>query len=162
MFGVESPSLTRWKLIHRPCEAHKQTKIKPQRRHFNAELKYTASLSKTNVSKIHQPKMICVRLCPALLTEAFVFKAPGGCTELLLSSVHTCTTIAVMLAKTGPDKVIAQARLSQRAAFPHFPSSSEGTSALTRLFSVQYRKWFMSLHLLDLEECKGRISISPQ
>lgn len=97
------------------------------------------------ISEIHQPEWL-VCLCPALLTEACVFEAPAGHTELLLSSVHTCTTIVAMLAKTGTDKMIT--RPSAVCGSPCFPSSSVGASAVIRPLLMQNRKWFMSLMCL--------------
>lgn len=102
-------------------------------------------------SKDPPAKVVCLSLCPALLTEACVFEAPGGHTKLLLSSVHTCTTIAVMLAKTGTDKVITHTG----GGFPRFPSYSVEGSAVTQPLLMQNRKWFMSLMCCDLLECKG-------
>lgn len=91
-------------------------------------------------------------------------EAPAGHTELLLSSVHTCTTIAVMLAKTGTDKVITHTHTHASAvcSFPHFPllfcrslcCDSASLDAEQKVVYVSY--------VLDLLECKMGVSVTPQ
>lgn len=107
--------------------------------------------------------MVCVSLCPALLTEACVFEAPGGHTELLLSAVHTCTTIAVMQAKTGTDKIITHTHtFYSLQLFPTPPPLlREPLCCDSASFDAEQKVVYVS-HVLDLLECKGRISISPQ
>lgn len=88
--------------------------------HLNAVRLCAKSMS--HYPLIHQSG-VCESMPSSAERCACVCEAPASHTELLLSSVHTCTIIAVMLAQTGTDTVNTHTHTRVLLRSPAFPVS---------------------------------------